>query len=103
MEAVRRVENTRTPRMGAREFDDRLDALGSGAGKESLGKTPTGARAKLLGKLAGKARDMTLQHGRTRRIQLLLQGRDEARVIVADVVNAIAGVEIEDAPTVSRM
>ena len=45
---------------------------------------------------AGKVDDMILQHRRSGSIELTLKSRDDPGMIVADIVDAISRIEIQD-------
>ena len=44
---------------------------------------------------------MALQHGRTLPVQLRLERRQNIRVIVSDIVNAISGQEVQNSPAIA--
>src|ERR1035437_2035077 len=93
-------EYARAPRMGPRELNGRFHALASGRSEESLRQTATRALAQLLSLFPGKIRDVRLNHRRTAPLQFTLQGADDIRMVMADIVNTVSGEEIENALSV---
>jgi len=59
-----------------------------------------GARRKALRQLRRQPRHVALQHGRPFAIQFFLERGDNGRMVVPDVMHAVAGEEIENAPAV---
>ena len=98
MESILGIEDAGASGVGAREFDDGLDAFAARAGKERFCQSPAGFLAQSLGQLPGEARNVRLKHGRAELIELSLQRGDEARMIVTDIVDAIAGIKVDDPP-----
>ena len=103
MKAACGVKDAVTPRMGAGEFDNGLDTLAAGTGKKGFRQATAGALAEFFGELAREVRYVTLQHRRTGFVELIFQSRDQPGMVMADVVDAITGNEIEDGPPVGRV
>ena len=96
MKAAFRVEQAGAAGVGARELDRRLDAFAARVGEEDPLQSAAGARDEALRQFGGQLRDVALQHRGTGAVQLFLEGGDDRRMIVAGVVHAVAGKEIEN-------
>src|ERR1700686_5151708 len=88
--------------MCARKLDRGFDSLAPGTAKESLFQASACEAAKSSSQFAGQFRNMALQHRWTTSGKLVLKGGNDLGMIVACVVNAISGKEIEEHPTVRR-
>src|SRR5207302_5562157 len=88
------------PRMRPREFDCGFHAFTSRRSEEDLRETATGTFTQLLSQFSGKIRNMRLNHCRTAALQFALQRADYIRMVMADVVNAVSGEEVENPPAV---
>src|ERR1700687_4515631 len=98
MKATGRIHDARASGMRAGELDYSFDSLASRTAKEGPGEPPAGAVAQPRGEFSRQFRDMALQHRRTVAVELVLERGNHSGMIVADVVNAVAGNEIQDAP-----
>ena len=96
MEPARGAKNAWAFGMGAREFDGCLDAFAAGAAEERLVDAAPGEPAKPRGEPPGQPGHVRLQHGGSALVEFVFQRGDDARVIMPGIVDAIAGVEIED-------
>jgi hypothetical protein len=81
---------------GAGELDGGLDAFAPGTAEEGLGEMRAGERGEALGEGSGAVGDVTLQHCRPGGLQFLDESVDDVGMIVAGVVDAVAGEEVED-------
>jgi hypothetical protein len=96
VEGATRVDDAVAAGAGACEFDDRFDALAAGAAEEGLFEVVAGALGEFTGQLAGGVGDVALQHDRAAEVELGLERGNDVGVVVASVVDAIAGQKIEE-------
>jgi hypothetical protein len=87
-------------RMGSRELDRRLDTLASRGAKECAPQPSSRALAESFRQLAGKIRNMRLDHRRPAPLQLGLQRSHHIGMVVTDIVNAVSRQKIQDAAPV---
>jgi len=80
----------------AGELDDGLDALAAGAAEECFGEVRAGEGGETFGEGAGGVGDVALQHHGAGGLELLDEGFDDVGMVVAGVVDAVAGEEVED-------
>src|SRR5579859_1781221 len=78
------------------EFDGGFDSFAATAAEENFGESTTGESAETFGKLASQVRNIALQHDGATFIKLVFDGTNDVRMIVAGVVNAIAGKKVND-------
>ena len=100
MKCAARVHDAVAASARAGELDDGLDAFASRAAEERLGEAVTGALCQFVGELPGDVGDVALQHGWAGEVELVLEGGDDVRVIVAGVMHAVSGEEVEEDATV---
>ena len=100
MKCAARVHDAVAASARAGELDDGLDAFASRAAEERLGEAVTGALCQFVGELPGDVGDVALQHGWAGEVELVLEGGDDVRVIVAGVMHAVSGEEVENALSV---
>ena len=96
------VEQPGAAGVRAGKLDGGLDAFASRTREVRLLQTSARERAEPPGQFACQFRNMALQHRRTLPLQFLLDRCDDGRVVVAGVVNTIAGEKIENAPAIGR-
>ena len=70
--------------------------------KKTLFSPPPAKSAETLGQFTSQLRYMALQHRRAAAVQFVFQRVDNARMVVARIVNAVSGKKIEIAVTVFR-
>jgi hypothetical protein len=87
---------------GARKLDGCFDAFTPGTREKDLPQTSAGAGAKFFSQLSRQFGNVALQHGGTASIQFVVERLYNRRVIVACVMDAVAGKEIENAPAIAR-
>ena len=86
--------------VGSRELDGGFHPFASRRSEERLRQTATRALAQLLRQFSGQIRNVRLNHRRTTALQFALQCPHHRRMIVTDIVNAVTGEKIENAPSV---
>lgn len=89
MKRAFREEQAAAPGVGPGEFDRRFHALAAGTGEVSLFQAAGGASAKAAGQLARKFGHVALEHHRPSSVQFVLQRRNNGRVVVPGIVNAV--------------
>ena len=94
------IQQAGAPGGGARELDDGFDALAARTGEKHALQTAAGARRQALRQFRRQPGHVALQHGRPLAIQFFLERGNNGRMVVPDVMHAIAGEEIENAPSV---
>jgi hypothetical protein len=77
--------------------------LAAGTAEESLVEIAARQPAQSPGQRARQIRHVALQHRRTAAQEFVLHRGDNRGVVVAGIVHAVAGQEIEDAPSVGRV
>ena len=82
--------------MSASELEHRLDSFASGGIEESLGEAAAGGLAKACGEFPGQIGYVALKHCRTVAVEFLFERGDHFTMIVAYVVDAIAGNKIQN-------
>ncbi len=85
---------------GAGKLDGGFDAFAARAAEEHFGEASAGEAREAIGQLAGELGDVALQHGGAAAVEFILERFDDSGVVVAGVVDAIAGEEVEDAAAV---
>ena len=90
------VQDGRAPGVSASELEHGLDSFASGGIEESLGEAAAGGLAKACGEFPGQVRYVALEHCRTVAVELMFERGDHVRMIVAYVVDAIAGNKIQN-------
>jgi hypothetical protein len=93
---ARRIQQSRPSGGGAGEFDRALNALASRAGEKDFAHFAARQSAKPLRQLTRQIRHMALQHRRAAAAKLIAKLLDDVGMIVARVVNAVSGEEVED-------
>ena len=96
MERALGIEQAVASGVRAREFDGGFHTFAAGTAEEHLFHSPARAPAQLVRQFAGQFGNMALQHGRTAPVQFILDRLHHRGMIVAQIVNAIAGKKIED-------
>ena len=86
---------------GAGKFNGGLDAFAAGGGEVNLCKAAARAGAELFRKLACRGVDVALQHGGAIAVELGVKGVDDLRVVMAEIVDAVSGEEVEDVAALS--
>ena len=86
--------------MGAGELDRCFDALAAGTREERFAELATGALAQQRAELTGKLRDAGLEHRGAVALEFRDDRRFDQRMIMANVVNAVAGIKIENRASV---
>ena len=94
------VEQAGSTGMGAGKFYGSLDAFAARAGKKYFRQAPAGTPGKTLRQFARQFRNVALQHNGSELLQLVHDGGNHVRVIVAHIVNTVSGKEIENAAAV---
>src|SRR5690349_6253266 len=100
MEAAFGVNDAVAAGRGARKLDRRLDTFAAAAAEINFLQSIACKLTYTFRQFAGDLRNVALQHRRAALIQLVLEGLHYIRMVVAGVVNAIAGEEVQDAPAV---
>ncbi len=85
---------------GTGKLDGGLDSFASGGGEIDLVEAAAGPGAELLGEFTGSSSYVTLQHGWAASVEFGVERIDDLRVVVAEVVNAVSGEEVEDGTAV---
>src|ERR1700674_3044921 len=85
----------------ARKFNGLLHAFATAAPEVHLAQLAASNVAKSAGQLASEFRYVALQHGRTATVHFVFQGLYYIGMVVADVMDAVAGEVIENTPSVS--
>jgi len=80
----------------AGELDDGLDALATGTAEEGFGEVRAGESGEAFGESAGSVGDVALHHGGARGLEFVDERFDDVGMVVAGVVDAVAGEEVED-------
>ena len=80
----------------AGELDDGLDAFAAGAAEEGFGEVCAGESGEALGEGSGGVGDVALEHRGAGGLELVDEGFDDVGMVVAGVVDAVAGEEVED-------
>src|SRR5215469_3665699 len=93
MKAAGCIEDTRPFGVSARKFDYSFNALAARTAKERLRQSSTREHAETLSQFPGQFRNVTLQHRRTVSVQFPLERSCDARMVVPDVMNTVAGIE----------
>lgn len=88
--------------MSAGKLDRCLHAFASRTGKKNLGQLAARSLAQPLAQFASAFGDMRLDHRRPATFKLFAYRSDHRRMVVAYIVNAIPGEEIQDPPPVRR-
>ena len=96
MEGALGVQETIAFGMRARKLDGGFHALTARTAEEYFLQIAAPQATKLRRKFAGEFRNMALQHRRAGAVQFVFQRRQNRKVIVPGVMNAVAGEEIED-------
>ena len=86
--------------VGARELDGGLHAFAAGIGEVDALESAAGELYQALRELGGELRHVALQHGGAGAVQFVLERGDDGGMVVAGVVHAVAGEEIENAAAV---
>lgn len=78
------------------ELDGGFHALAAGAGEKDLAELATCEGAEAVRQGSGQVWNVALQHGRAATVEFVVKRLDDGGVIVADIVDAVAGEEVED-------
>src|SRR5581483_11728987 len=97
------VQQSASTRVCARKLDDGFHSLATRAAKKCFGHGSPGQPAQARRKFTGKLRNMTLEHRRTAAIKFGFERRDDRRMVMADVVNAISREKIQNAVALSGL
>src|SRR5947207_12632418 len=100
MEGAVGVEQPGPPGMSTRKFNRGFDSFTARTSKKNFRQPAARAAAQFFCKLACGFRHMRLNHRRALALQLFAKCGNHGGVVVTNVVNAIPGKEIEDAPAI---
>jgi hypothetical protein len=84
----------------AGKLDYGFDAFTAGAAEKHLGQAATATLAELRREFAGEFGHVTLQHRRTAAVELGFEGSDNVGMVMAGIVDAVTGEEIDDLPPI---
>ncbi len=102
MKCFFRVKQPIAPCVRSRKLDHGLDTFAAGAAEDCAAQAPAGSLGQALCQIACQFGNVALQHRRPAQIEFILQCGYDLRMVVADVMNAIARKEIENAAAVRR-
>src|ERR1700722_6768105 len=98
VERVFRGKYPSAPRMRTRELDGGFHALASRRSEKGFRPPAAGTLTKFFRQFPGKIRNVRLNHRWTIPLQFTLQGGHDFGMIVANIVNAVPGEEVENSP-----
>src|ERR1700686_1543687 len=102
MKTAFRINNSSAASGGSRKLDCRLHALAAAAAEADFFQLPASQLTQAPRQVAGDLRHMALQHRRTTPIHFVLQRLNDVGMVVAGIVNAVAGQKVQYATTVFR-
>ena len=100
MEGAVAREQSNAAGVRSRELDSGFDTFASRTREEHLGEHAARQLAKSLRQFARQFGDVTLQHYRPRLVQFIFEGGHDRWVIVARIMDRVAGKKIEDSKAV---
>ena len=90
------VDDAVTSGEDAGKLDDGFDAFAAGAAEEGLSEVRPGESGEALGERASGVSDVTLQHRGAGGFELVDESFDDVGMVMAGVVDTVAGEEVED-------
>src|ERR1700747_2153582 len=100
MKTVLGVENPGAAAVSPRKLNRRFYTFAAAAPEVNFFQPPAGQLAQTAGELPGNFRHVALQHCRAALVHFVFQRLNHVRMVVPDIVDAVAGQKIQNATTV---
>src|SRR5579872_7456162 len=102
MKSSARIDYARSASVSAGELDGGFHSFASGAAEKCLLETAARPGAQFRGQLSSQIANVALEHCRTLAVQFFVERRQDFRMVVSGVVDAIARKKIDDPAPVLR-